>query len=55
MQYPSYASLDAKSRKIQFLRDVVIAEALASKTINWTQHSYFLPKDTHEVNLHVRL
>src|SRR5437016_13218877 len=54
MQYPGHAGLDADFRKIQFLCDVAIAEALANQTIDWAQHSHFFPKDTHEVNLHVR-
>jgi hypothetical protein len=54
MQYPGSAGLDAGFRKIQFLCDVTITEALANQTINWAQHSHSFPEDTHEVNLHVR-
>ena len=54
MQYPGYARLDAEFRKIPFLCDVTITEALANQTINRAQHSHFFPKDTHEVNVPFR-
>src|SRR5713101_4855844 len=49
MQYPGSTGLDAGFRKIQFLCDVTITEALANQTINWAQHSHSFPEDTHEV------
>jgi hypothetical protein len=33
----------------------MIKPAATNLTIDWAQHSHFLPKDTHEVNLHVWL
>jgi hypothetical protein len=53
VQYPGYAGLDSEFRKIQFRCDVTITQALANQTINWAQRSHLLPKDTHEVNLHI--
>ena len=55
MQYPGYAGLDGKFRKFKLRCDVAITEAFADQAINWAQHSRFFPKDTHEVNLRVRI